>query len=127
MSNDHASGDTIPVPTGAKDPDLPTVGFSSMWDSEVDGLYVLETEIDDWERAERRGHQERNTWTWWTWAVAPERWTPRDVRERLFELRHSLIRVHFEARPVIRREVRSVIRKFFGPGGPRGPQRPMPA
>jgi hypothetical protein len=125
MSNDHASADTIPAPTGAKAPGDSSVGYSSMWDSQVDGLHVLETEIDDWGRAERRGHQERHTW--WTWAVAAERWTPRDVREALFELHHSLARMHFEARPVVRREVRSVIRKFFGLGGPRGPQRPMPA
>jgi hypothetical protein len=107
MSNDHASGDTIPVPTGAKDPGFPTVGFSSMWDSEVDGLHVLETEIDDWERAERPGHQERHTWwIWWTWAVAPERWTLRDLLEQLLLFR-------------------SIIRTLFGLRGPRGPQRPM--
>jgi hypothetical protein len=107
MSSDHASGDMIPVPTAVKDPGLPSVGFSSMWDSQVDGLHVLETEIDDWGRAERRGHQERHTWwTWWTWAVAAERWTPRDLREQLFL-------------------VRSVLRTWYRPGGPRGPQRPM--
>jgi hypothetical protein len=106
MSNDHTSGDTIPVPTAVKDPGLPSVGFSSMWDSQVDGLYVLETEIDDWERAERLGRQDRHTW--WTWSVAPERWTPDDLLEQLLL-------------------IRSVLRTWYRPGGPRGPQRPMMA
>jgi hypothetical protein len=103
MSNDHASGDTIPVPTAVKDPGLPSVGFSSMWDSQVDGLHALETEIDDWERAERRGHLE-----WLTWSVSPERWTADGFLGQLFQ-------------------VRSIIRTFLSHGGPRGPQRPMPA
>ena len=95
--------DTAPEPLEVKGPGPPSVDSFSMWDSQIDGLYVPEIRINDSEGTEGLdNHGYPPT------PLDSAEWMPDELRERLLEARRAI------RQAILRRR-------------PRGPQRPMPA
>ncbi len=96
-------GDMASEPLDLKGPAPPSVEALSMWDDQIDGLRVLEIQIDDSEGREGLGND-----VYTRTLLASSKWMPDDLRESFLEFLQALRQSHWR-------------------GGPRGPRRPMPA
>jgi hypothetical protein len=125
------SQNTADEPHDRKDPGSPPVDAFSMWDNQIDHLRALEIQIDNSEGGGGLDDEGNSS--------APlnsVEWMRDDLPEGLMEVRQALrarwmrddlsVRLMRDALSKQLAEVRQALRQSFR-GGPRGPQRPMPA